>query len=77
MDKTKPKATYITHDGYVRPCCFLHRHNQVEADERWLNDKKQVKIFLLDVLIYVKVQKEVTIQFLDHMIIVKKSILKD
>jgi hypothetical protein len=40
MDKTKPKATYITHDGYVRPCCFLHRHNQVEADERWLNDKK-------------------------------------
>ena len=40
MDKTKPKATYITHDGYVRPCCFLHRHNQVEGDERWLNDDK-------------------------------------
>ena len=31
MDKTKPKATYITHDGYVRPCCFLHRHNAVEG----------------------------------------------
>lgn len=40
MDKTKPKATYITHDGYVRPCCFLHRHNAVEGDERWLNDDK-------------------------------------
>lgn len=40
MDLHKPKATYITHDGYVRPCCFTHRHQKVEADERWMNDLK-------------------------------------
>jgi len=22
----KAKATYISHDGYVRPCCYVHRH---------------------------------------------------
>ena len=40
MDLTKPKATYITHDGYVRPCCYTHRHQKIEADERWMNDPK-------------------------------------
>jgi len=36
----KAKATYISHDGYVRPCCYVHRHNKAEKDEPWLVDFK-------------------------------------
>lgn len=36
----KAKATYISHDGYVRPCCFVHRHNKTERDEPWMVDFK-------------------------------------
>jgi hypothetical protein len=32
----KAKATYISHDGYVRPCCYVHRHNRTEKDEPWM-----------------------------------------
>ena len=36
----KAKATYISHDGYIRPCCYVHRHNKTEVDEPWLLDDK-------------------------------------
>lgn len=34
--KDTPKAAYLTHDGYVRPCCYAHRHNKIEKDEPWM-----------------------------------------
>lgn len=34
--KEKAKATYISHDGYVRPCCYVHRHNKTEKAEPWM-----------------------------------------
>ena len=39
----KAKATYISHDGYIRPCCYVHRHNKTERDEPWLlNDEHNI-----------------------------------
>jgi hypothetical protein len=39
LAKQQPKGVYITHDGYVRPCCFLHRHNKIEKELPWLIDQ--------------------------------------
>ena len=39
LAKQHSKGVYATHDGYIRPCCFLHRHNRIEKELPWLLDK--------------------------------------
>jgi len=43
LAKKKPKSVYITHDGYVRPCCFIHRYHPIEKELSWLvSDKTNI-----------------------------------